>query len=180
MKSSQTIAEERYKVVQETNIVLASAKDAALSRHILADDIATLSEDLVSTRDHGTGRSTLLEDLEGLHRKLNELEHVRDYVKVVERGLFLRYALFTLSYAQTLRSNREAVLLQISELEKSENISQGSFNGYIALQQLVKSVSDACGISTDPTIETSSIHLVNFLEKLCDQTWQDIKAKFSQ
>jgi len=70
---------------------LAYAKELSLNRHVLADELASLSSELVSsmTREEGQ-RPTLLEELESLHRQLKELESVRDYVGIVERVLRLR------------------------------------------------------------------------------------------
>lgn len=70
--------------------MVTSAQDAALSRHILADEFAAFSSEVVSSFDHGLSQATLLEDLEDLHRKLKELEHVQQYVRVIEKSLRLR------------------------------------------------------------------------------------------
>jgi hypothetical protein len=72
--------------------LLANAKETALARHILSDDISSLKEELVSgaSFDPLNSGSTLLEDLEGWHLKLDLLENARTYVRVVERGVQLR------------------------------------------------------------------------------------------
>ena len=76
--------------MERTSAVIASAKDAALSRHILSDDLVSLSSELVSSQEHGLGRATLLEDLEDMHRKLKELQNVQQYVRVIDQALRLR------------------------------------------------------------------------------------------
>lgn len=38
--------------------------------------------------------STLLEDIEALHRNLGELQSVKGYVQVIKRALELRYLLY--------------------------------------------------------------------------------------
>jgi hypothetical protein len=37
------------------------------------------------------GRPTLLEEIETLHRSLRGLEGIRDYVRIIQHGLSLRY-----------------------------------------------------------------------------------------
>lgn len=39
----------------------------------------------------GDSKPTLLEDIETLHRSLKELQSVKDYVRVVEHALSLRF-----------------------------------------------------------------------------------------
>jgi RAD50-interacting protein 1 len=77
---------------ERTSTVLTSAQDAALSRHVLTDDLTALSAELVSPQERAAGRATLLEDLEDMHRKLKELQNVQHYVRVIEQALRLRYA----------------------------------------------------------------------------------------
>jgi hypothetical protein len=69
---------------------LATAKDIALSRHVLADDFAILKAELVSG-----GEFTLLDDLEALHTELGDLEHVRMYVCTMQEALRRRYDQYT-------------------------------------------------------------------------------------
>ena len=87
------MSREQLADIARTKSVITSAQDAALSRHILADDFAGLSAELVSSYEHGIGQATLLEDLEVLHRQVKELENVQHYVRVIERALKLRYGL---------------------------------------------------------------------------------------
>lgn len=61
-----------------------------MTRHSLADQLASLTEELVPT---GKGKQrTLLEELEDLHIKLSELKSTRTYVAVIEKALGLRCA----------------------------------------------------------------------------------------
>ena len=69
---------------------LHTAQGLALLRHSLADELAFLSDELVSSLAGPEEGPTLLEDLESLHRSLKELESVKGYVQVVERALKLR------------------------------------------------------------------------------------------
>jgi len=63
-----------------------------LSRHVLADDLASLSSELVSSQEYGVGHATLLEILEDMHRKLKELQNVQHYMSIVKQALELRFA----------------------------------------------------------------------------------------
>lgn len=69
---------------------LHDAQELSLLRHSLADELSSLSDDLVSSMTNGDGEPTLLEDLETLHRRLKELEHVKGYVQVIEHALKLK------------------------------------------------------------------------------------------
>ena len=69
-----------------------AAQELSLQRHALADELSTLTRDLVSSLSDGNSRPTLLEDIETMHRNLKELNHVKSYVQVIEHGLRLRYA----------------------------------------------------------------------------------------
>jgi RAD50-interacting protein 1 len=71
---------------------LHTAQNLSLLRHSLADELAELSISLVSTfSDAETQESTLLEDLEAIHRNLKELHGVKSYVQVIEHALKLRH-----------------------------------------------------------------------------------------
>lgn len=80
------IAETHEKAATHLN----TAQELSLLRHSLADELAFLSGELVSSLDGPEGAPTLLEDLETLHRSLKELESVKGYVQVVEHALKLR------------------------------------------------------------------------------------------
>lgn len=74
----------------DANSLLTNAKEFSLERHTLADVLAELNKDLVSTMSDGESQPTLLEDLQTLHRNLKELESVRSYVLVIRHTLQLR------------------------------------------------------------------------------------------
>ena len=78
-----------------TREMVENARGLAFFRHSLADDLAALSEELLSAFDHGLGKATLLEDLETMQRSLRELENVRSYVQVIEQALRLRCDVFS-------------------------------------------------------------------------------------
>ncbi len=52
-------------------------KNCPLERHSLADELASLSQDLVSSLSDVNRPPTLLEDIETLHRNLKELKSVK-------------------------------------------------------------------------------------------------------
>jgi hypothetical protein len=68
-----------------------TAQELSLLRHSLADELSDLSNELVSAMSDGERKSTLLEDIETLHRNLKELQSVKGYVQIIEHGLKLRW-----------------------------------------------------------------------------------------
>jgi RAD50-interacting protein 1 len=89
---------------------LHSAQELSLLRHTLADDVSTLSGELVSSMSREQGQATLLEDLETMHRSLKELDSVRTYVEVIESALKLRYGGFPARghHAERLLANQRS------------------------------------------------------------------------
>lgn len=85
-KINTLVAETRALV--ETH--LHTAQELSLVRHSLADELLDLSQELVSTMSDGDGQSTLLEDIETLHRSLKELQSVKGFVQIIEHALKLR------------------------------------------------------------------------------------------
>jgi hypothetical protein len=78
--------------VSTTREHLAQARELSLARHLLIDELANLSSELISALSpEPETKPTLLEDLEALHRNLKELESVKSYVTVIHRALKLRY-----------------------------------------------------------------------------------------
>lgn len=72
---------------------LHTAQELSLGRHSLADELADINEDLVPHfSDDGERTSTLLEDIQSLHRDLDELSNLKEYVLVIERAVKLRSA----------------------------------------------------------------------------------------
>ncbi|KAF8225806.1 hypothetical protein L208DRAFT_1425343 [Tricholoma matsutake] len=141
-------------------IHLKSAQELSLVRHSLADELLDLSQELVSTISDGGKPTTLLEDIETLHRSLKELQIIKRYVQIIEHALKLS----------------ELSLLQIRATTSS--VSLASLSDYQALQDFVSKVSEACSTVEDGSGQ-QSLHVVMFLEKLHDKTWADIKSAFS-
>lgn len=69
---------------------LVTAQELALLRHSLADELTSLSEELVSSTTAGPSQPSLLEEIETQHRSLKELESVKAYVRVVHQATRLR------------------------------------------------------------------------------------------
>lgn len=70
---------------------LLTAQELSLVRHSLADELADINEDLVpNLSDDGERTSTLLGDIQSLHRDLDELSNLKAYVLVIERAVKLR------------------------------------------------------------------------------------------
>ncbi|KDQ54870.1 hypothetical protein JAAARDRAFT_160141 [Jaapia argillacea MUCL 33604] len=143
---------------------LHTAQELSLLRHSLADELAFLSDELVSTLGdaHGERGATLLEELEGMHRSLKELESVKGYVQVVQRALQLSES-------------------SINQLRKAPTtpLSPTSLSSYQSLQSFVSSVSQACSDVEDggeSQGDEPKLHLILFLEKIRDRTWIDIKG----
>ncbi len=90
-------------LIAETQVVAEShrrcAQELSLERHSLADELASLFQDLVSSLSDVNRPPTLLEDIETLHRNLKELKSVKEYVQIIEHALNLRFVarIFTLA-----------------------------------------------------------------------------------
>lgn len=112
---------------------LHSAQELSIQRHSLADELSYLTQELVSSMSDEEKKSTLLEDIETLHRSLKELQSVKGYVQVIEHSLKLRYAYLHCDlydpindhcYAVNLQSNRYgAPMSQLSHQVLSQNTS---------------------------------------------------------
>ncbi|KAG8833096.1 hypothetical protein FRC17_000035 [Serendipita sp. 399] len=163
--SETTLIKEKAAVIDATKATVSAAQDAALARHILSDDLTALSEELVSSREHGIGEPTLLEGLEDLHRKLKELQHVQQYVRVIERAL-------TLS---------ATAVDEFKALQSQKQVTKASLSTYVELLEFTRKVVEICngGIST-PGDEPGSLGLVNFLSSVRDQTWSSLKTLLSE
>jgi len=81
--------------LSKSNLVLASAQELSLTRHSLADQLASLVDDILPSTSQsnakGKAPQSLLEELEHLHGRLSELERTRNYVRIIEHSLELRY-----------------------------------------------------------------------------------------
>ncbi|KAJ7823548.1 TIP-1 family-domain-containing protein [Mycena olivaceomarginata] len=90
----------------------------------------------------GDSESTLLEDIETLHRNLKELQSVKGYVQVIEHALKLRFA----------------------PPPPLQPFSSASVTEYQSLQEFVSKVSDACAGVEDATGK-QTLNLVLFWRK---------------
>ncbi|KAJ6519399.1 TIP-1 family-domain-containing protein [Mycena sanguinolenta] len=139
-----------------------TAQSLSLQRHSLADELSYLFNQLTSAMSDGDRESTLLEDIETLHRNLKELQSVKGYVQVIEYALKLS----------------EAACHQIRSSPNTAPFSSASVTEYQSLQEFVSKVSDACADVEDGTGK-QTLNLVLFLEKIRDKCWADIKATLS-
>ena len=145
--------------------------------HSLADELAYLSEELVSSLSAPEEGPTLLEDLEALHRSLKELESVKGYVQVIERALQFRCVVCPFggrawwAYGNAACRSEAAV----DEVRKSSTVT---VSGYAKLQDFVASVSAACE-KIESVASQPDLHLLAFLDNVVEQTWRDIKAVHS-
>ncbi|KAI0768609.1 TIP-1 family-domain-containing protein [Trametes elegans] len=135
---------------------LHTAQELSLLRHSLADELSFLSSELVSSLGGPEGAPTLLEDLEALHRSLKELESVKGYVQVVERGLKLSEA----------------------AVEQVRNADPVTVTEYEQLQAFVVSVRAACA-KVEAVASQPDLHILGFLDAIVEQTWRDIKGVLS-
>lgn len=76
---------------------LHSAQELSLLGHSLADELSSLSGQLLTEGSQQGESTTLLEDLEAMHRNLREQESVKAYVQVIHRALQLRCAVTSLT-----------------------------------------------------------------------------------
>lgn len=142
---------------------LHKAQELSLLRHSLADELSYLSNELVSSLSDEAKQPTLLEEIETLHRSLKEVETVKSYVQVVERGLQLS----------------EAAVQDITSTPPSTPVSRSSLKRYEKLQQFVASISDACNTAEDGA-GPQKLRLVSFLEAIRESAWTSIKTALSE
>ncbi|KAI0080027.1 RINT-1 family protein [Panus rudis PR-1116 ss-1] len=134
---------------------LHTAQELSLLRHSLADELAYLSEQLVSSLGDPGAKPTLLEDIESMHRNLKELESLKSYVQVIQHALQLSET--AVQKAKTAPSPLTAV------------------SDYENLQKFVSSVNDAC-TNVEDGAGHQKLHVLVFLEGIRDKTWNEIKA----
>ncbi|KAJ7785875.1 TIP-1 family-domain-containing protein [Mycena metata] len=139
-----------------------TAQSLSLQRHSLADELSYLFSQLTSAMSDGDSESTLLEDIETLHRNLKELQSVKGYVQVIEHALKLS----------------EAAGAQVRSSPTNTPLSHASVTEYQSLQEFVTKVSDACA-GVEDGMGKQTLNLVLFLEKIRDQCWADIKGSLS-
>ncbi|KIY47067.1 hypothetical protein FISHEDRAFT_66233 [Fistulina hepatica ATCC 64428] len=140
---------------------LDTAQALSLQRHTLTDELAALTEELLSVMWSGPGSATLLEDLETRHRGLKELQSIYDYVAIVERALSLS----------------KSVVSAISSSAETP-ITSSMLSGYRTLQKLISQVSEVCSIVADDSGQ-QKLNLVLFLERTRDKCWSDVKEALS-
>ncbi|KAG8974149.1 hypothetical protein FRB90_009825, partial [Tulasnella sp. 427] len=138
---------------------LQSAKELSLTRHSLVDQLSTLNEELLPS---GPGKQrTLLEDLEDLHLRLNELQNARSYVAVIEKALQL--------------SEQAVAEIQSS---KETPVSETSLSKYMELQNYVSASIDA--LKPAESVQGETLKLGQFLQDLRARTWRDIIGVLSE
>ncbi|KAF7784590.1 hypothetical protein Agabi119p4_755 [Agaricus bisporus var. burnettii] len=138
---------------------ISTSKELSLLRHSLTDELSELSDELVSVLHGGDRDSTLLEDIETLHRSLKELESVRGYVQVIHHGLQLSES-------------------AISQIQSLTAVSTSSVSVFQDLQNFVEKVATA-STNVEGGHNGQKLHIVKFLEKIRDKTWADIKGVVS-
>ncbi|KAF8167795.1 TIP-1 family-domain-containing protein [Crassisporium funariophilum] len=167
-----TVRDTRVTVEQS----LERAQGLSLLRHSLTDELSDITRELLSLDYNEDRESTLLEDLETLHRNLKELQSVKDYVQVTERALKLRYVLHvSMPFCASIQSHSEDA---VEQFRTPSMMTLDSLRNYQSLQQYVAIVIQSCS-----TVEEESskqrLNLVEFLDTLRIQTWTDIKAALS-
>ncbi|KAJ7462806.1 TIP-1 family-domain-containing protein [Mycena galericulata] len=136
-------------------------ENLALQRLSLADELSYLFRQLTSSMSDGDTESTLLEDIETLHRNLKELQSVKGYIQIIEHALKLS----------------EAACAQIRATPIAA-LSYASVTEYQSLQEFVTKVSNACS-SVEDGAGKQTLNLVSFLDKIRDKCWADIKESLS-
>lgn len=116
-------------------------------------------------------QSTLLEDLETMHRSLKELESVKSYVQVIQHALSLRYA----CSCYRIDCCYLYVVSEAGTRQARDFSSHSSVSEYTELQAFVESVVKKCAI-VEQNVSQHPLHLVAFLQELRDKTWSDIKT----
>ncbi|KAF7978890.1 hypothetical protein HWV62_44393 [Athelia sp. TMB] len=136
---------------------LHSAQELSLLRHSLTDELAYLSQELVSAMSESETGPTLLEDVESLHRSLKELESVKGYVQIIDHALKLSELA-----VEQIRASKDAV-------------AEPSLTEYKSLQTFVSTVASNCAQVADASGQ-QTLSLVTFLEKTREKTWADMKG----
>ncbi|KAJ8457469.1 hypothetical protein ONZ45_g18302 [Pleurotus djamor] len=139
------------------------AQELSLVRHSLTDELAYLNNELIpSFSEDGERRSTLLEDIESLHRDLKELHCLKDYVLIIEHAVKLS----------------ETSTQQIQDTPVTQPISSISISQYSKLQDFVRNAVKQSSAVEDGAGQ-QTLHLVSFLQNLREKTWRDMKGILS-
>ncbi|KAF8602692.1 hypothetical protein BDV93DRAFT_523797 [Ceratobasidium sp. AG-I] len=144
--------------IQQTQNFLESAREVSLKRHLLADEIFALREELVPATE-SRGKPSLLVELEQLHNRIAELEGAKTYIRVLERGL-------QLSERATKAVRQPA----------TTSFSTTILEPFRDLRNFVSRAGELLD-SSQPGQDVPSISV--FLRDLRAQTWKDIKAVLS-
>ncbi|KAF8322455.1 hypothetical protein DL93DRAFT_2223365 [Clavulina sp. PMI_390] len=147
--------------LEKAQNLLATAKETALARYAVTDDISSLKDELVSTghaSSLGDNSKTLLEEVEALHDRLDQLEQARTYLRVVQHGVQL---------------SEGAVEEFKSPASGASAPTDASLQGYVLLHQFVVSVATACEPSSP---REDPLSIVTFLYGLRSRTWREIKS----
>ena len=155
---------------------LETAQNLSLLRHSLADNLSDLSQELLSLKYNEDREPMLLEDLETLHRNLNELQSVKEYVQAIQHALKLRYCwqyilinLFViLSYSE----------VAIEQVRQASSISSDATIGYQALQGYVSNLVQSLS-AVEEESSNQCLNLAKLLEQVRHKTWVDIKLVLS-
>ncbi|KAJ7596730.1 TIP-1 family-domain-containing protein [Mycena floridula] len=138
---------------------LQAAQELSLLRHSLADELEFLSQTLISTLSDGPQQPTLLEEIETLHRSLKELESVKGYVLVIEHALNLG----------------ENAVEEARSRPSSSKITPQTVATYQSLKNFVSGVTETTSSVADG-VGQQNLHIVEYLHRVCEKTWQDIKS----
>ncbi|CAE7218412.1 unnamed protein product [Rhizoctonia solani] len=139
-----------------TKSLLDHAQELSLRRHLIADDILALRDELAPAEQRGT---TLLSELEELQKRLRDLEGAKSYVQVLERGLELS--------EKAVQAIRQPATVQFS----IANLDP--------FKELSNFVSRANELLIDSSSGSATPMIARFLENLRSNTWKDIKGILS-
>lgn len=156
--SSATTARKITSTLTSASTYLHSAKELSLTRHSLVDQLSTLTEELLPSGQDK--QRTLLEELEDLHVRLNELQNARSYVAVIEKALELS----------------EQAVAEI-ESSKEKPVSETSLSKYMELQNYVSATIDA--LKPAESVHGEPVKIVTFLHDLRTRTWKGIVGVLS-
>ncbi|KAG9127939.1 hypothetical protein FRC07_007177 [Ceratobasidium sp. 392] len=160
LEDSQTKIDEFVAdTIHQTQKLLETAQETSLKRHILADEVLALQEEL--TPDDGPRRKpSLLHELEQLHNRIAELEGAKTYMQVLEQGL-------QLSEKATQAVRQPATM----------SFSSTVLDPFRDLRNFVLKAGEL--LDSPQSTTTPTLNITHFLRDLAAQTWKDIKAILS-
>ena len=153
---------------------LHTAQELSLLRHSLSDELSHLANQLESSVGGTERKSTLLEDIESLHRSLKELESIKSYVQIIEHALQARYVCHSWFLSPLAHHVSERSVGQVNSSTTLSSVSE-----YEALVCFVDSVRRSC-TTVDEIAGQQRLHIVSFLESLKRKTWSDMKRVLSR